>query len=227
MFVIVCLLCAEWLHSSVHGCPGESPRGGPVPSGEQRQSEYGHWGTVHISVFVLCRVFVCRSCVRTSHLYSLSPCYYICCTNHLHLLPSSASFLLSSSRPHSLRIPVCFPSLLFSVSHSPFVCPISFLRPPPPPACPVPPRPLLPRRPHLFMRDKAELHWLVVYGGGGRVTLSGSLMRSALLAASPSTAAASVTALIYVTQPVEAIRTHTYQSPHVDRHISTCTYGDK
>lgn len=131
MFVIGCLLCAEWLHSSVHGCPGESPRGGTVPSGEQRQSEYGHWGTVHISVFVLSHVYG-RSCVRPSHLYSLSPCYCIRCTNHLHLLHSSASFLLLSSRPYSLHIPVCFPSLLFSVSHSAFVCPISFLRPPPP-----------------------------------------------------------------------------------------------
>lgn len=36
------MLCAEWLHSSVHGSPGESPGGGAVPSGEQRQPEYRH-----------------------------------------------------------------------------------------------------------------------------------------------------------------------------------------
>lgn len=87
---------------------------------------------LYISLCLCYLMCLCRSCVRPSHLYSLSPCYCIRCTNHLHLLPSSASFLLLSSRPYSLHTPVCFPSLLFSVSHSAFVCPISFLRPPPP-----------------------------------------------------------------------------------------------
>lgn len=35
-------LRAEWLHSFVHGSPGEPPGGGTVPSGEQCQPEHGH-----------------------------------------------------------------------------------------------------------------------------------------------------------------------------------------
>lgn len=103
------MLWAEWLHSSVHGSPGESPWGGAVPSGEQRQPEYSHWGTV----CVCANMCMCASPPVSAVNYSMTPCIfsasvlyslYICCTNHLHLLSSSVSFLLPLPRPHSLCI---------------------------------------------------------------------------------------------------------------------------
>lgn len=174
-----------------------------------------------------------------SHRYSMSPCIfsasvmyglYICCTNHLHLLSSSVSFLLLSSLPHSLCI--C-PSLRLFLRLSVLSCPfcltfslsasLSFHHPPLTAPSPLP---LLPHFPSL-------------HEGLGRASLIGSVwwwrqsdlewvtdeVRSARCLS--STAAAAVTALIYVAQPVEPIHTHTYQSLHVHTHASTCTYRDK
>lgn len=80
--------CAEWLHSSLHGSPGESPRGGTVPSGEQCQPEYGHWGTVRVCVCSY--LYVCQSCVHLSTVVPLQyvSMHFLCHVNvwSLHLL---------------------------------------------------------------------------------------------------------------------------------------------
>ena len=35
---------AEWLHSALHGGPGEPPGGGAVPAGARREPEHRHRG---------------------------------------------------------------------------------------------------------------------------------------------------------------------------------------
>lgn len=102
------MLCAEWLHSSVHGSPGESPGGGAVPSGEQRQPEYRHWGTVHVCV---CVCFLCSHVCP--FLCSMYPCiFYATVVSKVFL-----SVVLTTS----ISSPPLFPSL-----------PPFFLHPPPP-----------------------------------------------------------------------------------------------
>ena len=112
---------AEWLHSPVHGRPGESPGGGTLPSGEQRQPEYGHWGTVQVCYCV----YICKSCVHLTtatvclHAFSSVICgLYICCTNHLHLLLSVSSrfsFTVLSLCPFCLTFSLCLPLCLHTV----------------------------------------------------------------------------------------------------------------
>lgn len=185
-------------------------------------------------------VYMCQSCFHPSYCYSLSPCIfsasvmyglYICCTNHLHLL--SSPFLLLSSRPHSLCVSVCFstsPCPFFTflslwlfprLSRFTFSLRLPLVFPPSSCACPLSPLPLLlPPTPR-----SSSLH-----EGLGRASLIGSVwwwrqsdlesvtdeVRSACCLS--STAAAAVTALIYVAQPVEPIHTRTYESPHVYAH---------
>lgn len=103
--------------------------------------------------------------------------------------------------------------LVLSVSHIlALSTSLSFLHPPP---CAPSPLPLLPRPPSL-------------HEGLGRASLIGSVwwwrqsdlewVTDEVCSTRSSTAAAAVTALIYVAQPVEPIHTHTYQSGHVYTH---------
>lgn len=213
------VLCAEWLHSSVHGSPGKSPGGGTIPSGEQRQPEYGHWGTVCMRVFVIvwCAFTVCVYIYSSSR---VSTCgLYICCTNHLHLLSSSVSFFVLTSLPHSLCICLCLHLFLhvsvlsllpsFFVSHSHSACPLSFSTPPShPPSL----HEGLGRASligSLWWWRQSDLEWVTDEVGSARCL--------------SSTAAAAVTALIYVAEPVDPVHTHAYRSPHVYtlKHVHT------
>lgn len=157
------MLCAEWLHSSVHGSPGESPGGGAVPSGEQRQPEYRHWGTVRVCV---CVCFLCSHVCP--FLCSMYPCIFyatviskvflsVVLTTSISsppLFPSLPPFFLpppilpqSPSVSSSFCVLFHFPvSVYFSSFLSHMIPLLSF------PYSPLPaPPPLLP--PHLFMRD--------------------------------------------------------------------------
>lgn len=146
------------------------------------------------SVFIFLCVCVCiyvwvepAFTALQSHPYCMSPCLfsasvvydlYICCTNHLHLLFSSVSFPPFIPHPDSaLNTTLSRPLLPYPCLSHP-LC-LTFLFRPPVIL-------LSPSLPVSSWGDWAELHWLVGYvGGGGRVTLSGSQMRSAPLAASP------------------------------------------
>lgn len=107
--------CAEWLHPSVHGSSGESPGGGAVPSGEQCQPEYGHWGT---------------ACVNESmHFLCLSRA--VCGTHHVHV-PAPPSVLPSSL---CISVFVPFPSHWHDISTFSHLCFSSEpQRVPPPPS---------------------------------------------------------------------------------------------
>lgn len=180
---------------------------------------------VCVQICVCVQVHLCPP-VSTVN-YSMTPCIfsasvlyglYICCTNHLHLLSSSVSFLLPLPRPHSLCICLALnfavlsllscPCLfhVLSVSHSLsvyFTCLSTIL------LC-LPPFlfPLLPRSPSL-------------HEGVGRASLIGSVwwcrqsdlewVTNEVCSARclSSMAAAAVTALIYVAQPAEPTCTQT------------------
>lgn len=101
------MLCAEWLHSSVHGSPGESPGGGAVPSGEQRQPEYRHWGTVRVCV---CVCFLCSHVCP--FLCSMYPCIFYATV--------ISKVFLSVVLTTSISSPPLFPSLPPFFLHPPF-----------------------------------------------------------------------------------------------------------
>lgn len=210
------MLWAEWLHSSVHGGPGESPWGGTVSSGEQRQPEYSHWGTECVQICVCMQVRLLQ--------YNITPCIFsasvlvglhIC--NHLHLLSSSVSFLPPLPPPHSF-FSVFFMSFL---SH---ILPLSTSLVPPPsfPASPLPLSPP-PSAPHLFMREYAKLHWLVVVWWWRQSDLEQVTNEVSSSRRLPSMTAAAITALIYVAQPCKTLYAHkrkshrTYTHRHVHR----------
>lgn len=116
-------LRAEWLHSSVHGSPGEPPGSGTVPSGEQCQPEYGHRGTVH--VWFCCCVFVCLYMyVRLSYVH-LSVVVLLCV--HALSLPQSCVVVTSVVLTTFISSPPLFPSLPPSRPHSFCVCLYVFL----------------------------------------------------------------------------------------------------
>lgn len=119
--VIWCVLCAEWLHSSVHGVPGKPPGGGAVPSGAQRQPEYGHRGTVCVCLIVCgCVPVLCPPSCTVSHVWTFTS---------VVLTTFISSPLSPPLRSASARL-----SPLASVSLRPFC--LTF--PPPPPPLPAP-----------------------------------------------------------------------------------------
>lgn len=52
------VICAEWLHSVIHGSPGESPGGGTLSPGERGQPEHRHRGSVLLG-FIILVIFCC------------------------------------------------------------------------------------------------------------------------------------------------------------------------
>lgn len=90
------VICAEWLHSVIHGSPGESPGGGTVSPGERGQPEHCHRGSVHLG-FILLVIFL-LPWSSTSFRYnrvSLALLFFFSIFNRhilrLHPLPSPSS----------------------------------------------------------------------------------------------------------------------------------------